>query len=71
MKTCPTCQSEAAVIIVNVKTGREHCHACIGGTFMRWYVLTPEDVRWMRECGINPEVTAIEDYIERRNTSRH
>jgi hypothetical protein len=48
MKTCPTCQSEAAVLIVNVKTGREHCHGCIGGTFMRWYVLTVADVCWLR-----------------------
>ena len=65
MKICPTCRAEAAVIIVTVKTGREHCHRCIGGTFMRFYVLTHEDVRWLRECGIDPQTTAIEDYIDR------
>jgi hypothetical protein len=54
-------------IIVIVKPRREHCHACIGGTFMRWYVLTPEDVRWLRERGIEPEVASIEDYIKRRS----
>jgi hypothetical protein len=32
---------------------------------MRFYVLTHEDVRWLRECGIDPQTTAIEDYIDR------
>jgi hypothetical protein len=30
--------------------------------------LTVADVCWLRECGIDPEVTSIEDYIERRTT---
>jgi hypothetical protein len=70
MASCPTCEAEVAVLITNVKTGRQHCHGCVGGTFMPWYVLTLEDVRWMRECGIDPEITAIEGCIKLGQTTK-
>ena len=66
MRACPSCGAETTVSIVDVRSGKEHCLGCIGGTYLRWYVLTREDVRWLRECGIDPEVTDIEDFI---NTS--
>ena len=34
---------------------------------MRWYVLTLEDAQWTRECGIDPEITAIEGCINEVN----
>ena len=32
---------------------------------MRWYVLTSDDVRRLRESGIDPEMKAIEECIKR------
>jgi len=63
LKTCPTCQAEAAVIIVNVQTGREHCHACIGPTFKPHLVYTEEDLQFLRSMGVATETEAIEEFI--------
>ena len=65
LKTCPTCKAEAAVIIVNVKTVGEHCHACIGPTFKPHLVYTEDDVRALRSMGIATETEAIEEFIRR------
>jgi hypothetical protein len=40
--------------------------ALAGPTFMRHYVLTREDVEWLRSLGVDAEVTNIEDCIKRR-----
>ncbi len=65
MKICPTCQSEVAVFIVNVQTGREHCHGCIGPTFKPHLVYSEDDVRALRSMGVATETEAIEDLIQR------
>jgi hypothetical protein len=70
MKTCPSCGARATVLIVNLANGQRFCHNCSGEacpTFMPHYVLTREDVAWLRACGIDPEVTGIEDSIKRRD----
>jgi hypothetical protein len=33
-------------------------------SFMAHYVLTSEDVAWLRACGIDPEVPSVEDCIK-------
>jgi hypothetical protein len=74
LKECPTCGASVAVLIVNLANGQSFCHKCSGlacPTFMAHYLLTREDVAWLRACGIDPEVPSIEDCIKQRTrTSR-
>jgi hypothetical protein len=69
MKICPTCGENATALIVNVQNQQQFCHTCAGRvcpSFMAHFVLTPEDVLWLRACGIDPEVSSIEDCIKPR-----
>jgi hypothetical protein len=69
MKTCPTCNSQVLTLIVNLQNGQSFCHKCSDRacpTFMAHYVLTVEDVAWLRACGIDPQVSSIEDSIKRQ-----
>jgi hypothetical protein len=71
MKTCPTCNSKVAVVIVNVQNGQHFCHHCaheVCPTFLPHFVLTYEDVLFMRACGIDPEVSRIQA-VARRSSS--
>ena len=66
MKTCPTCGQEAQVLITNIQTGQQFCHLCastVCPTFMRGLVYTLEDVKFLRNCGIDPEVGKIENHL--------
>jgi hypothetical protein len=65
MKLCVTCGQPTDCVITNIRTGRDHCHACIRPTFLKWFVLTCEDVRFLRAIGVDPEVTSIEEHIKR------
>jgi hypothetical protein len=63
---CPACGTDAAVLITNVVTGSQFCHHCAAAecpSFLPHFVLTLEDVRFMRDCGINPEISRIEAAI--------
>ena len=67
MKTCPTCNSQVAILIVNLQNGQRFCHKCsdqVCPTFMAHFVFTAEDIAWLRACGIDPEVSNIEDCIK-------
>ena len=67
MKICPSCGASTTVLIVNVQTQQRFCHKCSGQvcpTFMAHYVLTVEDVAWLRACGIDPEVSKLEHLIK-------
>ena len=66
--TCPHCGSDEQPVI-NVRTYEQRCTRCIGPTFMPHYVLTTEDVEFMRACGIDPEVGEIEAAISGLKTS--
>jgi len=62
MKTCPTCNSQVAVLIVNVQNGqhfRHHCASAVCPTFLPNLVLTAQDVRFMLDCGIDPQLPAV------------
>src|SRR5690349_19607236 len=66
MKTCPTCGQEVHTIIANVQTGQEFCHNCsstVCPTFMPGLVYTLEDVNFLPECGIDPEVGSIVGHL--------
>ena len=63
MKICPTCKAEAVVIIVNIQTGREHCHKCIGPTFKPHLVYNEDDVAMLRAMGVATETEAIEEFV--------
>jgi len=63
MKICPTCNSQVAVLIVNVQTSQHFCHHCASAvcpTFLPHFVLTLEDVLLLQAMGIDPEVSRIE-----------
>jgi hypothetical protein len=67
LKECPTCGASVAVLIVNLANQQRFCHKCSGQvcpTFMAHYVLTVEDVAWLRACGIDPEVSKLEHLIK-------
>jgi hypothetical protein len=67
MKTCPSCGASTTVLIVNVANGQRFCHKCSGRvcpSFMAHFILTVEDIAWLRACGIDPEVSNIEDCIK-------
>jgi hypothetical protein len=69
MKTCPTCNHKAKVLITNVQTGQQFCHRCAETacpTFLPGLVYTLEDVKFLRECGVDPEVGRIEDHLKDR-----
>jgi hypothetical protein len=68
LKTCPTCNAQVTVLIVNVANQQHFCHNCAGQvcpTFLPFYVLTPGDVCFLLACGIDPEVSKIEEHIKR------
>jgi hypothetical protein len=63
-KTCPTCGSQVAVVIVNVQNGQRFCHDCaseVCPTFLPNFVLTIGDVEFLRACGIDRQVSRIVD----------
>jgi hypothetical protein len=65
-KTCPTCQEQATVLITNIQNGQQFCHRCASTacpTFMPGLVYTLEDVKLLRDSGIDPEVWEIEDHL--------
>ncbi len=67
MKTCPSCGANVTVLIVNLANGQRFCHKCSGQvcpTFMAHYVVTVEDVVWLRACGIDPEISRIESALK-------
>ena len=74
MKTCPTCNSLVAVLIVNVQSGQSFCHNCaheVCPTFLLHFVLTLEDVLLLQAMGIDPEVSRIEAAIRKGNDGTH
>lgn len=76
MTVCPNCGTRNPTLIVNVATGMRYCTACartMCPSFMPHYILTGEDVAFMRACGIDPEVSRIEDAhsISHAVTNRH
>jgi hypothetical protein len=73
MRTCPTCNSQVAVLIVNVQNGRGFCHDCASQecpSFLPNFVLTSEDVRFSQDCGINAEISRIEAAVQGAITER-
>ena len=67
MKICPTCSRETQVLITNVQTGQQFCHECsstVCPTFLPGLVYTLEDVKFLRNCGVDPEVGRIEDHVK-------
>jgi hypothetical protein len=68
METCPTCAAsvQASESIVNVATWEQFClnrASRVCPSFLPYYVLTEADCVFLRACGINPEVAAIEDAL--------
>jgi|HubBroStandDraft_6_1064221.scaffolds.fasta_scaffold181161_2 hypothetical protein len=66
METCPTCCQESEVLITNLQTGQQFCHRCAGTvcpTFMPGLVYNSGDIKFLRDCGIDPEVGKIEDHL--------
>ena len=66
MKICPTCNAQVAVLIINLQNGKRFCHHCAGEvcpSFLPHFVLTVDDVRFLRDCGIDPEIARIEAAI--------
>jgi len=54
---------------VSSETGQCFCHndaATHAPTFMAHYVLTVEDVAWLRACGIDPKVDNVEAWVKKR-----
>ena len=68
MKICPTCNAQVAVLIVNVQTGQRFCHHCASQecpSFLPYFVLSVQDAQFLRDCGINPEISRIEAALTR------
>ena len=66
MKTCPTCNAQVTVLIVNVQNGQRFCHHCahvVCPTFLPHVVFTEDDVKLLRAMGVDPEVGKIEDHL--------
>ncbi len=63
---CSACGMNADVLITNVSTGTQFCHRCAAAEcppFIPNFALTLQDFRFMRDCGIDPEVSRIEAAI--------
>jgi hypothetical protein len=74
MKTCPTCNSQVAVVIVNLQNGQHFCHHCaheVCPTFLPHFVLTCEDVLLLQAMGIDPEVSRIEAVVRKDKDGTH
>jgi hypothetical protein len=72
MKICPTCNAQVTVLIVNVQNGQRFCHYCaetVCPTVLPGLVYTLEDVKLLRDCGVDPEVGKIEDHL--RDLTEH
>jgi hypothetical protein len=71
MKTCPTCSSQSTVLITNVQTGQQFCRKCsskVCPSFLPGLIYTSEDVKLLRDCGIDPEIGNIEAKIPTQTT---
>jgi len=67
MKTCPTCNAQVTVLIVNVQNGQRFCHHCSGvvcPTFLPHLVFTEDDVKLLRAMGVDPEIGNIESHLK-------
>lgn len=62
---CPTCSRDASVLVTNIKDGTQFCHACAPPSFLPHFVLTVEDVQFLRDCGIDAEVSRLEQVLLR------
>jgi len=63
MKTCPNCNSEVVVLIHNLSSNKRFCHHCAGTgcpTLTPGLVYTLDDVKFLRKCGIDPQIENIE-----------
>jgi hypothetical protein len=66
MQVRQLCNSHVQALVVNVQDNKEYCIPCAQiamPTFVPHYVLTLNDVRFMRACGVDPEIRRIEDYF--------
>jgi len=67
-KTCPTWQAQVTVLITNIENGKQFCHQCSSTacpSFLPGLVYTSEDVKFLRECGIDPETGRLEEHCNR------
>ena len=67
MKICPSCNASVSVLIHNLGTGKRFCHKCASieaPSFMPGLVYTLEDVEFLWDCGIDPEVGNIEAHLK-------
>jgi hypothetical protein len=55
--TCPSCGTTATVLIMNVQTQKHFCSGCAPSSFLPNFILTVDDVGFMMDCGINPELS--------------
>lgn len=55
MKTCSQCGGKTNVLAHNVRTGESFCLDCAPASYFAW-VLTVEDVRFLRSVGVNPDL---------------
>ena len=64
---CPVCQSDVALLIVNIRSGDKYCQQCgtLGPGFLPGFVLTLNDAQFLRHCGIDPEIADIEQFVRR------
>lgn len=65
MKQCPSCGREADVLVHNVQDGSEFCFACAPPSFDPRRILTMEDLRFLEQCGIDPDLPPVlRDLVE-------
>lgn len=56
MKTCPICNRDAEMLVINVQDGSQFCPACAPGSFDPRRILTVEDVTFLEACGVDAEL---------------
>jgi hypothetical protein len=60
MRICPACNATVVVIITDLATGKRFCHHCADLPFL---LLTLKDIRFLLDCGIDPQVANLEKLL--------
>ena len=64
MKRCSNCGADT-VVAHNVQDGSEFCPSCAPPSFSMHSILTLEDIRFMKECGVDPGLSpALRSLVE-------
>ena len=56
MSRCPNCEQWAEFIVHNLADGTRFCAECAPPSFLPHYILTADDIAFLKSCGVDPQI---------------